>query len=273
MNGNRKRRRELVTAQYNSTQSAADYEGSNLASGHSGQFFRSRLQLVQDVLAAEPGGDLLDAGCGPGVMARTLLESRNHDFRITLLDQSYAMVERAAANARDHGKAGPVVGQLEAMPFAEAGFDAVLVMGSLEYADAQPALGEISRVTRQGGLVIVTMLNPLSAYRFTEWFLYWPLRRAFAVIETLFGVPAEHRHGAQATGIRAIPARALRRLLRQADLYPVDLIYYDVTPLVPPLDRVPRLIRMAERIVPEHSTARWWSRPLATAYLIVARRA
>jgi ubiquinone/menaquinone biosynthesis C-methylase UbiE len=273
MSADRKRRRELVTAQYNSAQSAADYASSNRTSGHAGQFFRSRLQLVQDILEPNLGGDLLDAGCGPGVMARALLESRPHDFRITVLDQSPAMVKHAAASASEVGKVGPVVGQLEAMPLTAASFDVTLVMGALEYADARAALREISRVTRRGGLVVVTMLNPLSLYRFTEWFVYWPLRRALEAIERVSGVPAERRHAARATGIRAFPAGTLCRLMAQADLHPLDVIHYDVSPLVPPLDRAPKLVQMAERIVPERSAERWWGRALATAYLITARRA
>ena len=200
-------------------------------------------------------------------------ESRPHDFRITVMDQSSAMVERAVASTRDVGQVGPVVGQLEAMPFAEFSFDVTLVMGALEYADARATLREITRITRSGGSVVVTMLNPLSLYRFTEWFLIWPLRRVLGVIETAVGVPAERRHGAPATGIRAFPAGELRRLMRQVGLHPVGIVYYDVTPLVPPLDRLPLLARGVRRVAFPSIADRWWSHWLATGYLITARRA
>lgn len=273
MTANHERRRELITAQFNSAQSAANYESSTWASGHEGQFFRSRIRLVQDVLAANQGGDLLDAGCGPGLMAQVLFKSRPHDFRITILDQSPAMMERAATSTRDLGEVGPVVGQLEAMPFAEVSFDVALVMGALEYADARAALREISRVTRQGGSVVVTMLNPLSLYRFGQWFLYWPLCRAVGVIETLVGVPSKHRHGVPASGIRAFPAGRLRRMMTQAGLEPVDLIYYDVTPLVPPFDRFSPLARLAKFIAPQSAATSRWGHWLASSYLISAKRA
>jgi SAM-dependent methyltransferase len=204
-------------------------------------------------------------------MVRALLESRPHDFRITALDQSSAMVEYCAARARDIGKIHATVGQLEAVPFADATFDVTLVMGVLEYTDARLALREISRVTRPGGLVIVTMLNPLSAYRLTEWFLFWPLLRLLGAIERFCGVPAERRHGACPSGIHAFPAFMLRRLMRQTGLQPVDTVYFDVTPIVPPFDRLPQMIRRAERTAHERTVTRARDRWMGTAYLIAAR--
>lgn len=266
-------RKEQIAAQYNSAEAAADYARAHGSSRPSARHFRSRLWLVQHLLAACPGGDLLDVGCGPGVLAHALLESRPCDFRITVLDQSPAMVEYCAANVRDVGEIHPAVGQLEALPFADASFDVTLVMGALEYADARAAIGEISRVTRPGGLVIVTMLNPLSPYRATEWFVYWPMRRVLGAIERSFGVPAVRRHGVRATGIRAFPAGRLRRLMGQAGLRPVNRVYYDLRLVVPPLDRLPYVVRNAEHTAEERTITRGWRRWMGSGYLLAARRA
>ncbi len=268
----RSSRKDHVIVQYGDSQAAADYARANEGSRPEGQFFRSRLRLVQDLLAHCPGGDLLDAGCGPGVMVRTLLQSRPHDFRITTLDQSLAMVEYCASRVGDIGNVYPTVGQLEAMPFADAIFDITLVMGVLEYTDARKALCEVSRVTRPGGLVIATMLNPLSAYRLTEWFLFLPSVRLLGTIERFCGISAERRHGAGPSGIRALPAVILRRLMRQAGMRPVDTVYFDVRPIVPPFDRLPQMIRRAERTAHERTVTRGWGRWMGTAFLITARR-
>lgn len=265
-------RRERVTAQYSDSRAAADYARISEGSRPQGRFLRSRLVLVKNILASCPGGDLLDAGCGPGAMVQTLIESRRHDFRITVLDQSPAMVEYCVARARDIGRIYPTVGQLEAMPFADATFDVTLVMGALEYTDARSAIREISRVTRPGGLVIVTMLNPLSPYRLTEWFLFWPLIRLLGTIEKFCRVPAERRHGARLSGIHAYPVFILRHLMRQAGLEPADVFYFDVRLTIPPFDRLPQLIRRAERTPHERTVARGWRRWMGTAYLIAARR-
>lgn len=265
-------RKERVIAQYGNSRAAADYAHANERSRPEGRFFRSRLQLVRNILASYPGGDLLDAGCGPGVMVHALLESRPHDFRITVLDQSPAMVEHCVAWARDIGDIYPTVGRLEAMPFADVSFDVTLVMGALEYTNARLAIRELSRITRPGGLVIVTMLNALSPYRLTEWFLFWPLIRLIGAIEKFSGVPPERRHGVRPSGIHAYPVFMLRRLMRQTDLEPVDIFYFDVTPTVPPFDRLPRMMRRAARTPHERTVTRGWRRWMGTGYLIAARR-
>jgi ubiquinone/menaquinone biosynthesis C-methylase UbiE len=265
-------RKEQVAAQYSSAEAAADYARAHDSSRPSARHFRSRLWLVQHVLTACPGGDLLDAGCGPGVLVHALLEARPHDFRITALDQSPAMVEYCLADVRDVGEVCPAVGQLEALPFGDAVFDVALATGALEYTDARTAISEISRVTRPGGLVVVTMLNPLSPYRVTEWFVYWPARRLLGAIERSFGVPAARRHGARATGIRAVPAGKLRRLMAEAGLRPIDLVYYDLRLVVPPIDRLPLIVRSAEHTADERTITRGWRRWMGTGYLIAARR-
>ena len=265
-------RKDCIIAQYSNSQAAADYARANEGSRPEGRFFRSRLQLVMNILASCREGDLLDAGCGPGIMVHTLLESRPYDFRITVLDQSFAMVKYCVTKARDIAEICPTVGQLEAMPFVDATFDVTLVMGTLEYTKVRLAIREISRVTRPGGLIIVTMLNPLSAYRLTEWLLLWPATRLLGAIKKLCGIPAERRHGARLGGVRAYPVFILRHLMRQAGLQPVDIFYFDVTPTIPPFDRLPRMIRRAERTPYERTVTRGWRRWMGTAYLIAARR-
>jgi ubiquinone/menaquinone biosynthesis C-methylase UbiE len=268
----RRSRREVVTAQYSTAQSAAEYARAHHPSQPGARYFRSRLWLVQELLSARKGGNLLDVGCGPGMLAHALLESRPDDFRITVLDQSPAMVEYCAANAPGTGTVHPVVGRLEELPFANATFDVTLAMGSLEYADARTAIYEISRITRPGGLVIVTMLNPLSLYRATEWFLYWPTARAYGAAERIIRIPAERRHGATATGIRAFPAGVLGRMMGQAGLRIVDRAYYDLTPLVPPFDRLSRFIRDADGTPTDRTVTRDWRRWMGTGYLLAAER-
>jgi SAM-dependent methyltransferase len=265
-------RKDHVIAQYEDPQAAADYARAYEGSRPEGRFFRSRLRLVKDILASCPGGDLLDAGCGPGIMIHTLLESRPRDFRIVGLDQSFAMIEYCIGKVHDIGEIHPAVGQLEAMPFADATFDVTLAMGVLEYANIRLAIREISRVTRPQGLIIVTMLNPLSAYRLAEWLILLPMIRLLGALEKLRGIPAERRHGTHPSGIHAYPVFMLRRLMRQADIQPVDIYYFDVTPTIPPFDRLPRMTRRADQTPHEHTVTRGWRRWMGSAYLVTARR-
>ncbi|MCA1704790.1 MAG: class I SAM-dependent methyltransferase [Actinobacteria bacterium] len=214
---------EVIAAQYNTPDAVAAYADSYTGWRPAARFFHSRITLITQTLASSTGGDLLDVGCGPGMMVRELLDSRPGDFRITALDSSPDMVEACALRARGAADVRTVVGSVEAMPFPDASFDVVLAMGILEYAEVTAGLAEIGRVTRPDGLVLVTMLNPASPYRFVEWRVYSPLIRVLRAVETLLAVPPDRRHGgariprthpAQDDGRRR-PATRGRRVLRR----------------------------------------------------------
>ncbi len=155
----RKARKRRVTSKFNDALVAVDYALFEASSRPESQNLRRRVRLVEEILSSCPGGNLLDAGCGPGRVDRTLLRSRPRDFRITVLDQSLPMIEYCVANARNIGSLAPTLGRLERMPYANASFDVSLALGVLEYTDLELAVGELSRVTRPGGLVVVSMLT------------------------------------------------------------------------------------------------------------------
>jgi SAM-dependent methyltransferase len=228
---------------------------------------------VQEALRDRRGGDLLDVGCGPGMMVRQLLDMRPGDFRITASDLSPAMVEATRQRVGDTDDVQVRVASIEDLPFPDESYDVVLAMGVLEYVDVARALGELARVARPGGLVLVTMLNPASPYRLFEWVVYWPALRVLGRLERLVGARAGRRHGANRSGIRAVPVWRLRRRLRAAGLVPQDTVYYDVTPLVPPLDTVVRRWTTQRwRSRPERTVGRGARQRLGTAYLVAARR-
>jgi ubiquinone/menaquinone biosynthesis C-methylase UbiE len=259
-------------AQYSSAEAPVHYVQAVDGTAPESKCLRSRLQLLQDLLADHPPGDMLDAGCGPGVLTKAMLTSHGDAFRITVLDQSLSMIKYCRTTASEVGAVGPAVGQLEALPFDAASFDITVVTGALEYANAAAAIKEIARVVRPGGLVIVTMLNPRSPYRLAEWFLYWPLLRTLAVIERLVGVPRDRRHGMAITGIRTLSERRLARLMAQAGLRPDKVVHYDFSALIPPLDRLPLLARRAERAIRRREAGHALPSWLATGYLITATR-
>ncbi|WP_329052533.1 class I SAM-dependent methyltransferase [Amycolatopsis sp. NBC_01488] len=256
-------REELVRVQYADARLVADYAEAYDGRGPTARFHRSRMYAVDEVLRGSPGGALLDVGCGPGKMVRHVLESRSPDFTVTGCDRSAAMIDAARRHTGE--EASFSVGDIEEMPFADRSFDVALAMGVLEYVDVAPALCEIARVVRPGGRAIVTMLNPLSPYRLVEWGLYWPARRVLGGLEDALRFP--RRHGARRTGIEAYTPRRLRHELWRAGLQPEDTLFYDVTALVPPLDRLDRRHRR-----PETTVGRGAAGLLGTGYLIAARR-
>ncbi|MEV5982599.1 class I SAM-dependent methyltransferase [Streptomyces sp. NPDC052114] len=257
-------------AQFDDPSFAADYAASYQGSGPAERYFSSRLHAVGEILDSCPGGDLLDVGCGPGMFVRRVLDTRPGDFRITAVDRAPAMIAEVSGRTAD-AEVAKVVGEAEALPFPEASFDVVVAMGLLEYCDASVVLRELERVVRRGGLVLVTMLNPLSPYRLFEWGVYWPLLRLLGHVEGLLGRPPERRHGAPKSGIRALSSRRLRRRMRESGLIPVDVVHYDLTPCVPPFDRlVSRWTRRHER--PADTASQGRCRWPGTAYVVAATR-
>jgi SAM-dependent methyltransferase len=263
-------REERVRVQYAEPALVAGYADDHAGWGPTARYHHSRRHAIDQVLDGCPRGDLLDVGCGPGMMVRHLLDTRPGHFRITACDQSQAMIDAVAARAGNDVRLS--VGDIQEMPFADRLFDVVLAMGVLEYTDATLALHEVARVTRPGGLVVVTMLNPKSPYRLFEWGVFWPARRTLGALERAVGVPPSRRHGARRTGIVALTPRRLRELLWRAGLQPEEVIAYDVTASVPPFDRLARRWDRSWREHPEKTIARGAKRWLGTGYLIAARR-
>jgi SAM-dependent methyltransferase len=108
-----------------------------------------------DAARVTSGTRLLDAGCGAGLLA---LLATFRDAKVAVLDASPALL----AIARQRLPAVDVrEGDLEALPFADASFDAVTAVNSLFYAqDMAAAMRELVRVVRPGGRVVVTAWGP-----------------------------------------------------------------------------------------------------------------
>lgn len=264
-------RDDIVHAQYDDITAAIEYAASYEGTRPAARYYHSRMYVVDEALRGE-GGDLLDVGCGPGMLVRHLLDTRSGDFRITACDRSAAMISVAADRAGS-GIARLKQARIEDLPFPNESFDVVVGMGVLEYADAAKGLREVARVLRPDGLFVVSMLNPLSHYRLYQWGFYWPVLRLVGRVERMFGVPRSRRHGARSSGIRAIRKATLCRMMRAVGLVPADEVYYDLTVLVPPIDKIVRKRRTSWRAHPETTVSRGTRRWLGTGYLVTARRA
>src|ERR1700677_3674008 len=267
----RTKRKSFVVAQYNADSSAEEYTAGYAAPNLDGRIRRTRIELVLKLLEDVEHGRVLDAGSGPGVLVHSLLRSPQHDFTVTALDQSPVMARYCIDNAPEgtREKVAALVGDLEALPFADGSFDVTLATGSLEYTNARVAIAEIFRVTAPAGMAIISMLNPFSPYWLTKWFLGPPTRRALNRVEAALNLGSAQRHGANATGIRAYRASTMRSLVHQAGFARTQVIYYSPTVLVPPFDRHPLLMRAADRVsgaIAPPRLRQW----LATGYLVVA---
>jgi ArsR family transcriptional regulator len=112
--------------------------------------------LARGVVPLLALGDVLDVGCGDGVLA-SLLAPRSRSY--TGMDKSPKVLD--AARRRLAGLSGVtlVQGDMDELPFEASSFDEVLLFHVLTYArEPRAALREAARVLRPGGrLVAVTL--------------------------------------------------------------------------------------------------------------------
>lgn len=101
------------------------------------------------------GRDVLEAGCGTGLLLERIARFARHAEGF---DLSPGMLELAR-------KRGLTVceGSVTSIPFDDASFDVVCSFKVLAHVpDIERALAEMARVTRPGGVVLAELYNPLS---------------------------------------------------------------------------------------------------------------
>jgi SAM-dependent methyltransferase len=109
---------------------------------------------------------VLEIGCGPGFITTAMARE---GFNVSAIDSAPEMLERTRARARQAGLEPLVLarfGNISSIPFADAAFEIVVVVGVSEWLDSirQP-LVEIYRVLRPGGHLIISADNYWSLHQ------------------------------------------------------------------------------------------------------------
>ncbi len=117
--------------------------------------WKDSLQASVFYLHAQPGGCLLEVGCGSGAALQSM---QQQGWRVTGLDFDDGAVNNARSKGLDvyHG-------QLSAQGFADESFDAVVMSNVIEHVPA-PAelLSECRRILKKGGVLVALTPNARS---------------------------------------------------------------------------------------------------------------
>ncbi|MGW9556946.1 class I SAM-dependent DNA methyltransferase [Nocardiopsis sp. NPDC055551] len=113
-------------------------------------------ERLRSLLADRPEAEILDAGCGTGLVGAAL---SGHGFEvIDGFDLSTAMLDKARAKGlyRDLAKADLT----QRLPAEDDAYDAVICVGTLTEGHVGPeAFDELVRVARPGAPIVVTVLD------------------------------------------------------------------------------------------------------------------
>ncbi len=190
--------------------------------------FHSRLGMTYEMLGAVDGLKFLDVGCGPGLAAGYILQNGGKYFGI---DLSKEMLKESCRTSDECASMQLAVGIMEHLPFPNASFDGGICLGVLEYVeDLELAIAELSRVMRDDSIVVLSMQNQYSIYRWWEHHVYFGF--LFNALRKLRWRPiAEEPLEKLAT------IKDLRDILSHHHFVVTDTVYYNFNLWLMPLDR------------------------------------
>jgi SAM-dependent methyltransferase len=119
--------------------------------------WRELKEIIVGQLDLRPGARVLDVGCGTGDQARAIAAAVGSTGEVCGVDGSTLMLEVARArSAASPATVRFLPGDVGSLPFADGEFDACTEERVLVHvADPRRALGEMVRVTRPGGTVVL----------------------------------------------------------------------------------------------------------------------
>ncbi len=118
-------------------------------------------ELMLDLLKPKQGEIILDAGCGTGIFTTDILSSGS---QVIGLDISLPMLIQAKKKLKEY-PLWIILADMLNLPFPGSSFDKVVSVTALEFVeDAKGAIGELFRITKRGGCIVVATLNSLSPW-------------------------------------------------------------------------------------------------------------
>ncbi len=117
-----------------------------------------RRETLREILAPAPGERILEVGPGTGYYTLDVAAAIGSGGRLDAVDLQQPMLDELMGRAAGRGIANvvPTRGDAQDLPFADATFDAAFLVATLgEMPDRDRALGELRRVLKPGGRLVV----------------------------------------------------------------------------------------------------------------------
>ncbi|MDQ3091646.1 MAG: bifunctional demethylmenaquinone methyltransferase/2-methoxy-6-polyprenyl-1,4-benzoquinol methylase UbiE [Actinomycetota bacterium] len=173
-----------------------------------------------DLAAVRPGDRALDVATGTGDLAIELARRVGPNGEVVGSDFSEGMLERARDKAPPARRASAQLrfewGDAQALPYADASFAAATVgFGARNFADLEAGLGEMARVVRPGGRVVVLEITQPQRPPLSTFFALWFDR----LVPLLGRITDEQAYSYLPSSVKRFPEpRALAAMLERAGL-------------------------------------------------------
>ncbi len=132
------------------------YSPATLNTSYSAPEIINQRRVTLDALTVQPGQNILDAGCGSGFLTYELANLVGNNGTVMAIDKSEEMIDATMERCTGLGQVTSRIANVKELPFDDNHFDAVTCTQVLLYVgDVAKAIGELSRVTRNGGRVAI----------------------------------------------------------------------------------------------------------------------
>lgn len=119
-----------------------------------------RLRHLIEKIGVEEGMDILDLGCGTGILFDMLRRMVGEKGSVTGLDFSYEMAQKAHRNFPLFPNINVVDADATAIPFADSSFDMIITFSAFpHFSNQQRVLDEAHRVLKSGKTISIIHLE------------------------------------------------------------------------------------------------------------------
>jgi len=225
---------------------AEEYASWYQAQSPGGHALRTRQKRMLELLD-QPGGRVLDVGCGPGILTRDLLDL---GYEFWGVDASPGMIEQCRKHFGRTDRAHFAVGDAASLAFPDGYFDAAICLGVIDRLQAhESAIREMLRVVKGGGTLLISFPNLLSPYAAWKTSVFYPLvERLRPLYYGLTGRP--QRPSLLSSFVKLHTARTATDVVQRYGADVTDVVYFHFNLFLSPLDDLfPRLaLRVTERL-------------------------
>jgi ubiquinone/menaquinone biosynthesis C-methylase UbiE len=231
-----------------------------------GYAFRVRKQRLLELLDGERGR-VLDIGCGPGVLVPEML---SRGFEFWGVDAAPNMIEECCKSFGDRARAHFSVGNATGLEFSPESFDVVISAGVIDHIrDYERAIGEMLRVLRKDGTLIVAFPNLFSPSAWWRNFVFYPVLRVLRPL--YFGLLGRPQPPALSSCATMHSQRGVRKLIERNGGELCKVAYYNFNPLLSPLDEIfPRATVKLTKRLEQLSTG--WLMWLGCGFLVKVKK-